>query len=93
VATEASRGQDGLHILIEIKVLASCDARLRPMATRSSDQQHHCQQGAYTGPEDMAGIARSSLELDRSPGEFSTSKVAVDVRHGKGEDRMLAGFR
>ncbi len=33
VATEASRGQDGLHILIEIKMLAGCNARLRTMAT------------------------------------------------------------
>jgi hypothetical protein len=43
VAAEASLGQDGLHILIEIKMLAGCYARLGTMTTRCGHEADYRQ--------------------------------------------------
>ncbi len=70
MATEASLGQDGLHILIEIKMLAGCDARLGTMTTRCGDQDDHSHQGINPRPEGSAGMTSLCLELGCSPRSF-----------------------
>jgi hypothetical protein len=63
MATEASRGQDGLHILIEIKMLAGCEGRLGTMTTRCGNQDDDRQQSINRRPKGFAGMTRLCLEL------------------------------